>query len=107
LSFWGAFLIAIVLVNATFILYTLSDPFGWGWNLLGTAGMPWIQLWPSAIPWLQCGAVLFGVSLSLEQGHRRWCTEMGGGTTAWRGFAPSAAIHCVLAGGMLVYFGYF
>ncbi len=107
LSFWVAFLIAIVMVNATFILYTLSDPFGWGWNLLGTAGMPWIQLWPSAIPWIQCGVVLVGVALSLGQGYRRWFTETGLGQAAWRGFAPTAAILCGLAGSMLVYFSYF
>jgi ferredoxin len=41
LMFWVAFSLSFVLTNAAYILSSLSDPFGWGWNLFGTAAMPW------------------------------------------------------------------
>jgi hypothetical protein len=39
--FWVAFSLSFVLTNAVYIFSTLSDPFGWGWNLFGTAAIPW------------------------------------------------------------------
>ena len=41
LMFWVAFSLSFVLTNAAYIFSSLSDPFGWGWNLFGTASIPW------------------------------------------------------------------
>jgi hypothetical protein len=41
LMFWIAFSLSFVLTNAAYILSSLSDPFGWGWNLFGTASIAW------------------------------------------------------------------
>jgi len=41
LMFWIAFSLSFVLTNASYILVALSDPFGWGWNLFGTATVTW------------------------------------------------------------------
>lgn len=41
LMFWVAFSLSFVLTNASYIISSLSDPFGWGWNLFGTAAIPW------------------------------------------------------------------
>lgn len=41
LMFWVAFSLSFVLTNASYILSTLSDPLGLGWNLFGTAGVAW------------------------------------------------------------------
>jgi hypothetical protein len=41
LMFWMAFSLSFVLTNAAYILIALSDPFGWGWNLFGTAAVTW------------------------------------------------------------------
>ncbi len=41
LMFWVAFSLSFVLTNAAYILTALSDPFGWGWNLFGMAGIAW------------------------------------------------------------------
>jgi hypothetical protein len=41
LMFWVAFSLSFVLANFSYIWGTLSDPFGWGWNLFGTAGVAW------------------------------------------------------------------
>ncbi len=41
LMFWIAFSLSFVLSNATYILASLSDPLGLGWNLFGTANTAW------------------------------------------------------------------
>ena len=44
LMFWVAFSLSFVLTNASYILTSLSDPLGLGWNLFGTAWIPWQPL---------------------------------------------------------------
>lgn len=66
LMLWIAFVIPMLLVNFTFVLQSLSDPLGWGWNWLGFAGLPWKQLIPEAIPWIQVLIVLTGLLLSIR-----------------------------------------
>ena len=39
LSAWVAFSLSFVFANFSYVLAVLSDPFGWGWNLIGTAGV--------------------------------------------------------------------
>lgn len=107
LGLWVAFFVTMLMVNYTFVIMTLSDPFGWGWDLLGTAGMPWVQLWPGAIPWIQSGLLLGGLALSLRTGYRLWLEETGEPVRALRGFAPTAGMLLCLAAGMLVYFTQF
>src|SRR6266496_5711836 len=41
LMFWVAFSLSFVLTNASYILGSLSDPLGLGWNLFGTANLAW------------------------------------------------------------------
>jgi polyferredoxin len=41
LMFWVAFSLSFVLTNASYILASLSDPLGIGWNLFGTANTAW------------------------------------------------------------------
>jgi polyferredoxin len=107
LGLWVAFFTAMFMVNYRFVLMTLSDPFGWGWDLLGTAGMPWIQLWPALIPWIQAGLLLVGLAWSMRHGYRLWLTETGRPESALRGFSPTAGLLLLLAGGMIVYFTQF
>jgi polyferredoxin len=66
LLIWIAFVIPMLFVNVTFIVQSLSDPFGWGWDFFGTANTPWHQFLPQFIPWFQAGAVLTGLYLSLR-----------------------------------------
>jgi hypothetical protein len=63
---WIAFVIPMLFVNVTFVLQSFSDPFGWGWDFFGTAGIPWHQFLPRAIPWLQAILVLAGLHFSLR-----------------------------------------
>jgi len=41
LMFWVAFSLSFVLTNAAYIFSSISDPFGWGWNLFGTTTFKW------------------------------------------------------------------
>jgi hypothetical protein len=70
LLIWIAFVIPMLFVNVTFILQSLSDPFGWGWDFFGTANTPWHQFIPQFIPWFQAVAVLTGLYLSLRNIRR-------------------------------------
>lgn len=57
LGAWVAFSLALFLINGTYILASLSDPLGWGWNLLGTASLTWKPLISGWIPTLQMLAI--------------------------------------------------
>ncbi|HEC23788.1 MAG TPA: 4Fe-4S binding protein [Chloroflexi bacterium] len=61
LAAWIAFSLGFVLINGSYALAVLSDPFGWGWDLFGTAGVPWTPLWPDLIPFLQVGVLMPGL----------------------------------------------
>lgn len=66
LMFWIAFVIPMLFTNISFILQSLSDPFGWGWDFLGTANTPWHQVMPRFIPMVQTVLILSGLYLSLR-----------------------------------------
>ena len=72
LSLWIAFVIPMLFVNTTFIIQSVSDPFGWGWDMLGTANIPWHQFVPVMVPWIQALLVLFGLGLSLRNLRNTW-----------------------------------
>jgi hypothetical protein len=66
LMLWIAFVIPMLFTNVSFILQSLSDPFGWGWDFLGTANTPWHQFLPRFIPMIQTILILLGLYLSLR-----------------------------------------
>lgn len=72
LFIWIAFAVPTFTTSATFVLSTLSDPFGWGWDLFGTAGQPWYQLVPEATPWVQAGLLLIGFAWAMHTLHEVW-----------------------------------
>ena len=61
LAAWIAFSLSFVLTNLSYLLPALSDPFGWGWDLFGTAGAAWTPYLSGAIPALQVLALLAGL----------------------------------------------
>jgi hypothetical protein len=60
LSAWVAFSLSFVFANFSYVLTALSDPFGWGWNLLGTAGIAWTPWLTGITPFLQVGVLVGG-----------------------------------------------
>lgn len=89
---WIAFSVPLVLANGSYVLSSASDPFGWGWDLFGTAGIPWTPVVPHWTPWLQAGLLLLGQGLGLRTGwleNRHLYSDERG---ALAGFAPTAAL---------------
>jgi hypothetical protein len=72
LFMWMSFVIPMLFVNFTFLLQSLSDPFGWGWDFFGTANTPWHQVLPRMVPWIQAFLMLMGLFLSLRNLARNW-----------------------------------
>jgi hypothetical protein len=104
LMVWVAFVVQMLFVNKTFVLQSLSDPFGYGWNLLGMANTPWRQIWPSSIPWIQASAVLVGFGYALRSGWRVWLGATGRPRAALWGAVPLAVLLLGLSIGLLWFF---
>ena len=68
--FWVAFSVAFVLTNGTYILASLSDPLGFGWNLFGTAKIAWQPWLPSLVAPIQTLALVGGVIWSMRVARR-------------------------------------
>ncbi len=60
LGAWIAFSLSFVFANFSYVLVALSDPFGWGWNLLGTANLAWTPWLTGITPFLQVGILVGG-----------------------------------------------
>ncbi len=61
LMFWVAFSLSFVLTNATYILASLSDPLGLGWDLFNTANISWQPLLTSLLAPAQTLALVGGL----------------------------------------------
>ncbi len=70
LMFWVAFSLSFVLTNASYILVALSDPFGWGWNLFGTASIPWQPYLSAALVPMQTLALVGGLLWTLRTAQK-------------------------------------
>jgi polyferredoxin len=104
LSVWVAFSIQMLFVNFTFVEQSLNDPFGWGWNLFGLAGIPWVQLVPQAIPWIQVLLVLAGFGYSFRNLWRTWIHNTNDGTVALRGLLPLASFLAIITAGLIQFY---
>jgi hypothetical protein len=62
LAAWIAFSLSFVLANFSYVWPALSDPLGWGWNLLGTAGVGWTPYLTGSVPALQAVVLLGGAA---------------------------------------------
>lgn len=67
---WMAFSLAFVFVNGSYALSVISDPFGWGWNLLGTGEHPWTPFLPQVVQYLQVGLLIGGLISAIYLAYR-------------------------------------
>jgi polyferredoxin len=70
LMFWVAFSLSFVLTNASYIIVVVSDPFGWGWNLFGTANIPWQPSLSATLVPMQTLALVGGLLWALRTAQR-------------------------------------
>ncbi len=66
---WIAFSFPLIMVNGSYIVSVLSDPMGTGWDLFGTAHIPWTPVFPEYTVYVQIPLLLFGLGFSLKRGH--------------------------------------
>jgi hypothetical protein len=88
LTAWIAFSFSFVFVNGSYAISVLSDPFGWGWNLVGTKDFPWIPLWPEIAAALQLATLLIGLVFSSTIAFRISRQHTKRDELAWRGSLP-------------------
>jgi hypothetical protein len=70
LMFWVAFSLSFVLTNASYILASLSDPLGLGWNLFGTAQTTWQPMLTSILAPGQTLALVGGLIWSARTAQK-------------------------------------
>jgi hypothetical protein len=70
LMFWVAFSLSFVLTNASYILASLSDPLGLGWNLFCTANVAWQPMLTSILAPAQTLALVGGLIWSGRTGQK-------------------------------------
>jgi polyferredoxin/plastocyanin len=87
-SRWAAFSLGILLPNGSYLPGVFSDPFGWGWNLFGTAGFPWSPFFTGALPYLQLLILFVGLAFSLEYGYKLAHLVFRTESSAKRGWIP-------------------
>jgi polyferredoxin len=80
LMFWVAFSLSFVLTNATYILGSLSDPLGLGWNLFGTAGLAWQPMLTAVLAPAQTLALVGGMIWSARTARK--AAAAAGGSSA-------------------------
>lgn len=66
---WVAFSFPLLMVNGSYIVSVMSDPLGWGWNLLGTAHVPWTPFYPEFAVYIQIILLLAGLGFALKKGY--------------------------------------
>lgn len=97
LAAWIAFSIPIILVNWSYIANALSDPFGFGWNLLGTREWEWTPIYPELVPLLQVLTLAIGLVYSLRYGYRIARQQFPEQDKALRSFMPQVAFLLLVA----------
>jgi polyferredoxin len=90
LAAWVAFSLSFVFANFSYVLVALSDPFGWGWDLIGTAGIGWTPWLTGLTPFLQVG-VLVGGFIWAATTSRKIATEKADNAQAVKLSAPVIA----------------
>lgn len=85
LASWAGFAIYEFTLNGAYVLPVLSDPFGMGWDLFGTAGYHWRPWGMEALPYLLAGVFAGGVYGSVNEGLRV-CRRCGVGRAAFLPF---------------------
>ena len=70
LAAWIAFSLGFVFVNGSYAISVISDPFGWGWNMFGTANAAWTPFAPQLLNFLQVGVLMMGLMVAVNTAYR-------------------------------------
>ena len=88
LASWIAFSFGFLLPNGSYILHILSDPFALGWDLFGTANVPWTPVATGWLVTLQFITLFVGYLISADYGYKLSLQTYTDPAVARRGFIP-------------------
>ncbi len=101
---WIAFSFPLMMVNGSYVLQVVSDPMGWGWNLLGTAEFPWTPVLPEVVPYIQTLILMIGLLFAILKGYEVARSLYEDRRAALRSFAPVTVYLCALTCVYLLFF---
>lgn len=90
LATWIAFSVPLAFVNGSYVVAVASDPLGRGWDLFGTALLPWTPVRPEWMSGLQGAIVLGGHGAALAVAWRSAFVDGADRRAALAVFAPVA-----------------
>jgi hypothetical protein len=93
---WIAFTVSFALIDISYAIPLLSDPFGWGWNLFGTAKVPWMRFIPEWVPYIQTPILLFGLAVSIIAAYKIVRQRTEDKEAAFRSVIPVAIFMLVI-----------
>ena len=92
---WIAFSLPLVMVNGSYVISVLSDPLGRGWNIFGTAQLPWKPFYPEYAIYIQVILLLLGLGFSIKKGVEIGTAFFDDNRTIVRSLLPIMVL-CVL-----------
>ncbi len=104
LAVWMAFVMQMLFTNISFVGQSLSDPFGWGWNLFGLASTPWKQFIPHLVPMLQVIAVIVGFSYSLRNLWHIWKENIPSAANPYNGLIATSTFYLFITCGFIFFY---
>jgi ferredoxin len=102
LAAWVAFSFSFVFINLSYAWPLVSDPFGWGWDLFGTAGLPWTPYLSGQLPLLQTPVLLVGLAAAVNLALR---TAKSHGSRPRAALPVIALCGAITAGYLWIYLG--
>ncbi len=98
---WVAFSLPLILVNGSYIVMTVSDPLGWGWNLFGTADLAWTPVAPHWTPYIQVPILLAGLAYALKTGFEHARSLFVDKGLALRAFSPTGLLLAAMVAALM------
>jgi hypothetical protein len=96
LAAWIAFSFSFIFTNFSYVTATISDPFGWGWNLFGTAEMGWTPYLSAGISTYQVIALLAGLLFTILSSQK-----IAGESKRFNSSLPTIGMSTILTIGQL------
>ena len=101
---WIAFSIPLIAVNGAYIVSALSDPLGRGWDLFGTASVPWHPILPEWVGSVQVPVLLTGLYFAFSRTWRVGQTLYADERQALRSLVPTWALATAVTAGFMRFF---
>lgn len=98
---WIGFMLYMIMINGSYIVALVSDPLGWGWDLLGTADYAWRPYFTGLLPYLLLAIFLGGAVLATYVGWRISLENFSSRRRAFRAMMPITSFIIVLSSGFV------